>query len=186
MTTYLRREISSAGLLISCQYLYLCKSLDMIGISKPHPCEVTCRMPYLREWMSGNLQTSHNNHDRSIIVLQGAGSDLKGYIESTLVPYLMLRAWTYPTPSFYNPRNLLGLSSVNLFYLLSCKFHPTPGNSIRVFQKPLQVRLFCPKKSSHIPVRAVEEPVYRLGDLIPNIYLLPIQICDNWASDWIV
>ena len=48
----------------------------------------------MNEW---EVPTSYNNHDRSIIVLQGAGSDLKGYIESTLIPNLML-PMPDPTP----------------------------------------------------------------------------------------
>lgn len=68
-------------------------------------------------------------------------------------------------------------------YLVGCELDPAPGNLIRVLQKPLQVGLLSPKTSPYIPISTVKEPVYRLIDLVLNIYLLAIQICGNWVSD---
>jgi len=95
---------------------------------------------------------------------------------------LPMPAPTLPT-LFLQPQKSFRVMLGQPLYLLGCKFHPAPGDLIRVFQEPPQVRLLGPKKSTHVPVSAVKEPVYRLSDLVLNIYLLAIQICGNWASD---
>ena len=69
--------------------------------------------------MGENLQTRHNNQDKPIIVLQGAESDLKGYIESTLVPYLMLRA---PGPAL--PPSFTTIPEISLDYPRSTFLSP--------------------------------------------------------------